>query len=398
VAADSATPESVPEPPPAESVLAESAAADPVEPAAATEPADASAPESAATQRVPVSEPVTEPLRLPSGIMFGPPGPGTPAGVALRPASVHQQSFWFGLMVAVAVTLVGASFLVGAYLTDAQPETVVRSYFAALSSGDAAGALGYGSVPDGSHELLTDQVLAAQNRVATITGFTVGAVRQHGDAADVDVRYTLALPTGRTLVTDTVPVVRAGTGWRLAHSAVTKAFDKTTGSELATFAGSGVPTGDEPMFPGAAPVEISTPNLALSSPARVIRFADDPIYLFNVDVSPGGRKLIGSALDTAFDRCLTGKASSQVLCPLPDPALAVPGTLLGKSTSSPENSVTFTVSSRNGRIDITGSVPVAAHYDKLDTNNLAVRTDVTSVDVRAHTFATQPTVIVWDLA
>jgi hypothetical protein len=329
--------------------------------------------------------------------MFGPPGPGAPAPAAMRPASTHQQSFWFALMVSVAVTLVGASFLVGAYLTDAQPETVVRSYFAALSSGDAAGALGFGTVPQGAHDLLTDQVLADQNRVATISGFTVGAVRQHGDTADVDVRYTLALPTGRTPVTDTVPVVRAGTGWRLAHSAVTKTFDETTGSELATFAGSTVPVGDQPMFPGAAPVEITTPNLALSGPARVIRFADDPIYLFNVDVSADGRKAIGSALDAAFDRCLAGKAPSQVLCPLPDPELGVPGTLLGKPTSSPTNSVTFKVSSRNGRIDIGGSVPVMAHYEKLDTNNLAVRTDVTSVDVRAHTFATAPTVIVWDL-
>jgi len=43
---------------------------------------------------------------------------------------------------------------------------VVRAYFAALSSGDAAGALAYGDLPDGRHDLLTSDVLAAQNAVA----------------------------------------------------------------------------------------------------------------------------------------------------------------------------------------------------------------------------------------
>lgn len=322
--------------------------------------------------------------------------PQQPAAATTVEVRPRRQSFWFGLMVAVAVAMAGSSFAVDAYLAENQPQSVVESYFAALSRGDAAAALGYGTVPDGRRDLLTNQVLAAQNAIATIDNVTIVAVHQDGDNATVNIRYTLPLPTGDQVVFDRVPVVRAGHGWRLARSAVRETIGQDNGSQLATIAGSAVPSGDYLMFPGAVPAVFHTPNLVLSTPARLVQFAGDGTLLVNADVSPAGRKTIGAALNTAFDQCLAGKAPTQVLCPLPDPTLGVPGSLLGTSPDPPAKSVSVLVGSADGRIDITGSVAVQARYQKLDVNNLAVRTDVTMIDVRAHTFATQPSVIVWD--
>ncbi|HYS38147.1 MAG TPA: hypothetical protein VEO01_21215, partial [Pseudonocardiaceae bacterium] len=59
----------------------------------------------------------------------------------------YQHMFWFALLLATAVMLAGASIAVGAYQGAGDPATVVRSYFAAVAAGDAAGALGYGDLP-----------------------------------------------------------------------------------------------------------------------------------------------------------------------------------------------------------------------------------------------------------
>jgi hypothetical protein len=304
--------------------------------------------------------------------------------------------FWFGLLLATAVTLAGASITVGAYQAAGDPAAVVRAYFAAVSSGDAAGALGYGDLPGGRRDLLTSDVLAAQNAVAPIGGVTVLRVLHRGaDTAVVGIGYTLDFASGPTVVSDLVPVFRRGHDWRLALSAVPEHVDPGNGSTLATFAGAVVPTGDYAMFPGAVPITYHTPNLEADSSSRVVRFAGTGNMQLNAQVSAAGRTSIAPAVQAALAACLAGRGAPQPLCPVPDPATAVPGSLRGRTTGKPGVGLQLIVTSSDGEIDISEEATVSATYQSLDENNLASATTVKSVGLRAHTFATAPGKIMW---
>lgn len=313
----------------------------------------------------------------------------------MRSPGRYQGVFWFALLASVAAVLAGGSITFGAYQGAADPATVVRQYFAALADGDAAGALGYGDVPSGHHELLTSDVLAAQNAIAPLGSVVVSAVHQHGNGAVVDVTYSLAFASGRTTVHDAIPVTRHGHDWRLVRSAVPVAITPGDGSTLASFAGAAVPNGDYAMFPGAVPVTYSTPNLAPDPASAQLRFGDAGLLEINAVVSPAGRRLITPALRAALVACLAGKGNPQPLCPVPDSAVSVPGSLHGKVTDK-SPSLVLIVNSTNGKIDITGETNVAATYQKLDDNNIASSTTAKTVDVHAHCFATVPGTIIWD--
>lgn len=316
----------------------------------------------------------------------------------MRPPGRYQGVFWFTLLLATVATLAGASIAVGAYQGAGDPGTVVQAYFAALNSGDAAGALGYGDVPPAQRDLLTSAMLAAQNAVAPIENLTVAGVRRNGDSATVDISYTLAFASGKTTVLDAVPVFRQGHYWRLARSAVPLTVDAGDGSTLASFAGSEIPTGDYAMFPGAVPVTYDTPNLELDSASRIVRFSGSGSLQVNAQVSAVGRKLITPVVRAALAACLAGKEEQQPLCPLPDPDQAVPGSLRGIASGKTSGPIQFLVESASGRIDITEEAAVKATYQQLDENNLASPATVESVSVHAHCFATVPGTIIWDEA
>jgi hypothetical protein len=308
----------------------------------------------------------------------------------------YQHLFWFGLLLATAVTLAGASITIGAYQAAADPAAVVRAYFAALSAGDAAGALGYGDVPAGRHDLLTADVLAAQNAVAPISDVTVLRVlHPNPTIAVVGIGYTLDFASGPAVVSDFVAVSRRGHDWRLVESAVPEKLDPGNGSTLATFAGSTVPTGDYPMFPGAVPIVYHTPNLEADSSSRVVRFTGTGDMQVNAQVTAVGRKSIAPAVQAALAACLAGRGAPQALCPVPDPETAVPGSLRGRTTGKPGAGLQLIVTSSDGEIDISEEATVSGTYQSLDENNLAGATTVKSVGLRAHTFATAPGKIMW---
>lgn len=309
-----------------------------------------------------------------------------------RPLS---HAFWFALLLATALTLGGAAFAVGAYRAATLPETVVRQYFAALQDGDAAAALGYGGIPDGSRALLTAGVLAAQNAAGPIGAVTVRQVRTAGDTALVDVTYTVDLPSGPDQVRDTVSVLRHGSGWRLERSAIAVTLNPDGGSSLATFAGSAVPAGDFLMFPGALPVRYATPNLELQPSSAVLRFVDAGTVDVQAAVTPEGERAILPALRTILTACLAGTATVQPLCPVPDPLADVPGSLRGTLTAVDPNTLGLTVGTADGKIDIVGTVGVRASYQQLDQNNMATAQHTTATTLRAYCFATAPRTIDW---
>lgn len=320
------------------------------------------------------------------------PDPNHPA---TRPSGPYQHAFWFALLLATAILLGGAVVAAGAYTSAAQPETVVVAYFAALQRGDAAAALGYGALPAGSTTLLTPAVLAAQNIQGPIQSVTVHRVRRNGNRAQVDVTYTVGIVGHPVTVADTVPVVRAGHGWRLVESAVAQELGPGGGSDLARFAGFAVPDGDFSMFPGAVPVTYLTPNLVLAPHSQVASFNNGGLLLVDATVSPAGRAALTSAVTAALRSCLTGRSATQHLCPAPHPGVAVPGSLRGRLTGSVGHALTVQFPGSDSEIEVSGDVPVTGSYRRLDVNDIATSVTTTTVPVDAHAYATNLNTIWW---
>jgi hypothetical protein len=323
-------------------------------------------------------------------------------GAAVSTSGRYQHAFWFGLLLATVTTLAGTSFAVGAYAADALPDTVVRAYFAALQRGDAAGALGYGAVPDDGtqpsvqHQLLTSAVLARQNSLAPIRDVTVRKVERSGDTANVAITYLVDLPSGDQVVSDTVPVTRHGHGWRLVSSVVDRVVRLGGGSALASIAGAKVPSGQVDLFPGALPITYDTPNLELTAPDRIVRFADSGELVLDASVSQEGRRAIAPAVDAALAACLAGRSTAQPLCPVPDVDSSVPGSLRGRPTRSVLTTMVLRTFSPDGRLDIRGAAAVDATYQRLDDNNIAATEHTMTVPLRASCYPTEPGTVRWD--
>lgn len=302
--------------------------------------------------------------------------------------------FWFGLLLSVALVLAGASLTVGAYTAAGLPETVVREYFAALQRGDAAAALGYGTIPTGSRDLLTGAVLAAQNATGPIEDVTVARVRRSGNTATVDVTYTVGLHSGPVAMADSVPVVADGHAWRLAHSAVPESVSPGDGSQLASLAGAAVPDGDFLMFPGALPITYDTPELAASPNASVVHFDGGGVIEADAIVTAAGRAALTPAVDAAVRACLAGASPTQALCPLPNELAGVPGSLRGKETRTPI--LSFQVDDPTGRVHVHGDVPLGgATYQLLDDNNIAATTPAKALSFNAFSYVAGPARVWW---
>jgi hypothetical protein len=344
----------------------------------------------------------------PTAPMSGPAGGAAPeAGVpepmpavpgpapVVAGSSGRQGAFWLALLLAAAVAFGGAAFAAGAVRAAALPETVVLDYFAALQRGDAAAALGYGALPPGRHDLLTDQALAAQSAVAPIGPVEVIATDRHGDTATVGVHYTLALPSGPENVVDGIPVVRSGTGWRLVRSAVPVTLSPGDGSGRGSVVGSALPGGEFALFPGAMPVAYDTPDLDLAPAARVVRFLGDPSVRLDAEVSATGRAAIVPVLAAALSSCLAGKSGTQPLCPLPDSVAGVPGSLRGTGGRLDPTSLSLQVNGPTGAIIVSGRALLTGSYQDLDANDLPATAKVTSVAVHATCPAGSPGALVW---
>lgn len=307
---------------------------------------------------------------------------------------VSGSVFWFSLLVSVAVTLAGVALAVGAYTAVGRPDGVVLAYFAALARNDAAGALGYGSLPpDQSAILLTSTVLAAQNAAGPIEDVTVRRVRQTGATARVDVGYTVALRSGPVAVADVVPVVRVGRAWRLVQTFVTERIRPGHGADLASLAGFAVPRGRLAMFPGAVPVTYATPLLSLSPGSRIVRFAGGGSLTVDATVGAAGRTALTRTVTAELTACLAGRSRTEELCPAPDGDAAVPGSLRGTLTGPP--ALTFDVPSADGRISVTGTVDMAATFRLLDDDNIAAPQVVRATPVHGFGYATRPGSVWW---
>lgn len=315
--------------------------------------------------------------------------------VPMRPVGRYQQAFWFVLLLATAVALGGASITAGAFTADGQPDTVVREYFAALENGDAAAALGYGTVPKGRLALVSPAALAAQNATGQIVGLSVGRIGRIGhNRAEVHVGYTVDLRSGPVAESDVVDVVRHGHGWRLAHSALDELITPGAAGNLARLDGAAVPNGQYLMFPGAVPVTYVTPNLRLADLSSTVSFGDGGDLTVDAAVTAAGRQAITPLLRAALASCLAGTAKAEGQCPLPKAPVSVPGSLRGSLTGT-STDLTFRVDRTGGTITVSGTFPVTAKYQTLDPNNIESTKTTKFTPVFATCYAAGPGTVWW---
>lgn len=317
------------------------------------------------------------------------------AGEPAADAAVHRgrRRFWIAGAVAVLTLVAGVCLAVLGHATGAGPEGVVRGYYAALERADAPAALGYGRVPTGSRALLSSAVLAEQQHVAPMSGFRVRQTWSAGSRAAVQVAYTLGFARGPRDVRDTVHLRLRGGVWRLTRVAVRTQLSVTGAGERAAILGARIPRGYALLFPGAVPIRVDTPYLALAPAAGSVDFHSPPSTPVRLVVSDRGRHAARSAVRGALQLCLR-RASAGSGCPQPAGRF-VPGTVHGAVVGVPRLHVRLG-SSAAGVLDVTGRARLRLSFTKLTFRNREVPGAATvPVSLHARGYAVVPLSLAW---
>jgi hypothetical protein len=304
--------------------------------------------------------------------------------------------YLLGLLAAVALFGSGLTVAYLGYAETAGPDGAVRGYYAALARSDAADALAFGPVPKGVHVLLTGAVLAEQQRLAPIRGFSVVSAARHGDRATVRVRYTLAFPGHPQQQTDDVRVRRRDGTWRLVRTALATTLYLPSALQRATIVGAGIPEGTVLMFPGAVPIRFDSPYLELDPATAAVSFASPASTEVTARVSDAGRTAVAGALVKMLGRCLTAGPRAGANCPAPA-SNYVPGSLRGTLVGAIEPHLIIDLEPNAiGRIDVSGQVRIHGRYRWLTfTNQPRVKSGRVNLPVVAHGYAVRPFRLVW---
>lgn len=310
-----------------------------------------------------------------------------------------RRRIWYWLAIVAALACFGGGLTI-AYLGSAAPSGpagTVRGYFAALQRGDAPEALAYGAVPHGPHLLLTSDVLAEQQRIAPIRGFSVTSTAQHGNRATVRVSYTVAFPGRPQRQQDDIRVRRSGDTWRLVRTAVATRLDLPAAALRATITRAGIPQGTVLMFPGAVPIRYDSPYLELAPATAVVSFGSKPHTTVVARVSATGRHRVVHALVRMLTTCLSAGPRQAVGCPAPAPRY-VPGTVRGRLVGNIRDQLIILLAGNDdGRLDVSGRIQVRGHYRWLTfTNQARTRSGRFELDVQAYCYAVRPLRLAWD--
>jgi hypothetical protein len=247
---------------------------------------------------------------------------------------------------------------------------VVRSYFAALARGDAAGALAYGKVPPGPRPLLTSAVLREQQRIAPLRDVSVVSTEQHGTRARVDVEYTLAFPDKDQAVSARIRLHKSDGDWRLDKVAVPIELLPSGGRQRESILGARLPTRAMLMFPGAMPIRLDTPYLQLDPANDIVTFGLPGVASVGLDVSDVGRAAMTRAVRAALRRCVTG--AQDPACPLPTERY-VPGSIHGAIKGGLRRRDVLVESQEPvGTLYLTGSARIAGSWQRLNFHNQRV--------------------------
>jgi hypothetical protein len=308
---------------------------------------------------------------------------------------MRRLLYWLAVVLAVAAVAGGGAVAYRAYSQRASATGVVGEYFAALRRGDAAAALGLGDVPGGPIELITPQVLRAQQAFAPIRHVHVASGSLHGDSGTVSVDYVIAFAGKAQHLHDDVPVVRRDGRWRLSQSAVPTSLIMTAASERADILGKAVPQGDVLMFPGAVPLHFDSPYLQVEPGEDYVSFATGSSLSLLVDVSPQGRSAVTALLNRSLRACLT-QAHPDPLCPVPNDRY-VPGSIHATPPANIAGDIDIRVQQGGaGLLAVTGFVTVHGTYRRLTFANVAVAgSGAITLQLAARGYAVEPLRLAW---
>jgi hypothetical protein len=196
----------------------------------------------------------------------------------------------------------------------ATADTAVRGFLQALAAGDAAAALSYALVPPGERTLLTSEVLAQSRRHG---GLSAVAVTPVSDPAATAVQATYQV--GRTRVSETFAVIKAGQAWKLTRPYTYLDLTGTAYTRQAVMV-NGVPVRRPTVnvFPG---------TYVFSTGSRVTDFGSHNVVVVGRTSSPpntagirprltgDGVGLMRSLARTSLDSCLRQHKLAPKNCP-----------------------------------------------------------------------------------
>jgi hypothetical protein len=333
---------------------------------------------------------------LPSGV---PPPPAylLPSDVPPPPAPPARPKGRRWLLLAgigcLLLALLSGLLAVAQYRQDQSPQRVVRRYLSALAAGDAPAALGYAVVPPrGSY--LTAEVLREQLRLAPLADPVVLGSQLSGDRGTVSVRYRLRFADGDQLLTDTVPVIRDGSSWRLGRVAVaTQVAVTSPGADRLTLAGGRLPSGPVLLFPGALPLGTDNPAVQVDGRPSVRLGPDDrQTSEVTVSLTTAAKDELQRGLASALAGCLAGNSAPD--CPDAGDSRPVPGSLRG--TALPLSQPLQISLGIGGVLQLAGTVTVRGSWQVWDFNNQPVRrTGDTDLDLHASASIADLNTVYW---
>ena len=256
------------------------------------------------------------------------------------------------------------------YRSEHSAQAAVRRYFHALATGDAAAALGAAAQPTrGAY--LTDSVLRQQLRVAAITDVSVQGAHLTGDSGTVAVRYRLRFASGAEQVTDSVPVRRHGSSWRLDRvAAATEVTVASAGTDRLTLAGGKLPDQPVLLFPGALPLSTDNPAVQVDGHPMLRLEADQQPTEVTASLTDSAKERVRNAVEQSLAGCLR-PATARADCPAAGDIRPVPGTLHGSALPSrPPLVISLSL---KGEVDVAGVVTVHGSWQDWDYNNQPVR-------------------------
>lgn len=281
---------------------------------------------------------------------------------------MRRAIFWTVAVLAASAVFAGSLYAYIAYRETSGADGAVRGYFAALERGDAAAALGFGNLPNGPSDLLTDQVLAQQLAIAPMHDATVESMHESGDQASVGYRYVLQFPDGDQKYSGTLRLVDHGDGWRLSTAAVAVRISVQQAVDRLNFAGTTAPDGRVLMFPGALPITFDTPYLRVDPATRSVQFGGSHRLDVRIEPTRSATRLLVARLRARLHTCVR-PGSSSVACPQPSPR-TIPGSLHGRLLSV---KCSYRVTSEaSGSISISGSAFFRGSYRTLTYDNVPV--------------------------
>jgi hypothetical protein len=304
--------------------------------------------------------------------------------------------FWTAVATAFLTVVAGAVIAFIGYRQTSGPDGAVKGYFAALERSDAASALAFGDIPDGARTLLTSRVLREQQHLAPISNVQITDVQHSGKTATVSVHFVLDFSGERLGVDDSVQVIHRGGSWRLARVAATTRLDVLQAIDRASVVGAPVPPDAVLVFPGAAPIRLDTPYLAVEPETSIVTLSGSNDTAIGITVSTAGRTAIRSVLQTQLQSCLTTGAKADPRCPLPTPR-AVPGTVRATLPPNAADAVGMVVQAdSSGLVQLTGKLPLNGTYTALDFNNIAHGyRGAFTLPVQALAYPGSPVVVSW---